>query len=128
MRVIGGHSIRNEDMVFGYAVTGVIDPHRIWRNVGAQPGDALLFTKPLGTGVITTALKKDRATPSDRRCHLGNDNPESRRRGALHEMKEKSEATSHPCCDRCNRIQPAGSRREMALGDPGQEFRRLHSK
>ena len=61
--VIGGHSVRNEDMLFGYAVTGVIDPRRIWRNVGALAGDALLFTKPLGTGVITTALKKDAATP-----------------------------------------------------------------
>src|ERR1700741_1603092 len=58
--VIGGHSIRNEDMLFGYAVTGVVNPQRVWRNVGAKPGDALLFTKPLGTGVITTALKKDR--------------------------------------------------------------------
>src|SRR5450432_4026086 len=61
--VIGGHSIRNEDMLFGYAVTGVIDPNRIWRNVGARTSDVLLFTKPLGTGVITTALKADRATP-----------------------------------------------------------------
>src|SRR5271168_5001928 len=60
--VIGGHSIRNDDMLFGYAVTGVIDPQRVWRNVGARAGDALLFTKPLGTGVITTALKKDVAT------------------------------------------------------------------
>jgi selenide,water dikinase len=60
--VIGGHSIRNEDMLFGYAVTGLIDPRRVWRNVGAREGDVLLFTKPLGTGVITTALKKDRAT------------------------------------------------------------------
>src|SRR5271155_2137803 len=60
--VIGGHSIRNEDMLFGYAVTGLIDPKRVWRNVGARPGDVLLFTKPLGTGVITTALKKDRAS------------------------------------------------------------------
>lgn len=60
--VIGGHSIRNEDMLFGYAVTGTIHPGRVWRNVGAQPGDVLLFTKPLGTGVITTALKKDRAS------------------------------------------------------------------
>src|SRR2546425_11785179 len=59
--VIGGHSIRNEDMLFGYAVTGVINPQRVWRNVGARRGDVLLFTKPLGTGVITTALKKDRA-------------------------------------------------------------------
>src|SRR5579864_4292526 len=61
--VIGGHSIRNEDMLFGYAVTGTIHPQRIWRNVGARAGDVLLFTKPLGTGVITTALKKDRAKP-----------------------------------------------------------------
>jgi selenide, water dikinase len=60
--VIGGHSIRNEEMLFGYAVTGVIEPQRIWRNVGALAGDALLFTKPLGTGVITTALKKGAAT------------------------------------------------------------------
>jgi len=60
--VIGGHSIRNEDMLFGYAVTGVIDPRRVWRNVGARAGDVLLFTKSLGTGVITTALKKDCAT------------------------------------------------------------------
>src|SRR5271168_3696839 len=61
--VIGGHSIRNEDMLFGYAVTGVVNPDRVWRNVGARTGDALLFTKPLGTGVITTALKKDCAAP-----------------------------------------------------------------
>src|SRR4030088_1169175 len=54
--VIGGHSIRNEDMLFGYAVTGVVNPKRVWRNVGAQRGDQLIFTKPLGTGVITTAL------------------------------------------------------------------------
>lgn len=60
--VIGGHSIRDDDLKFGYAVTGVIHPARVWRNVGAQPGDALLLTKPLGTGVITTALKKGRAS------------------------------------------------------------------
>ncbi len=47
----------------GYAITGVIDPRRVWRNVGARTGDTLLFTKPLGTGVITTALKKNCATP-----------------------------------------------------------------
>jgi selenide,water dikinase len=60
--VIGGHSIRNEDMLFGYAVTGIINPQQVWRNVGARTGDVLLFTKPLGTGVITTALKKNSAT------------------------------------------------------------------
>jgi len=59
--VVGGHSIRDDDMKFGYAVTGVINPQRVWRNVGAQPGDVLLLTKPIGTGVISTALKKNRA-------------------------------------------------------------------
>jgi selenide,water dikinase len=62
--VIGGHSIRDEEIKFGYAVTGVINPKRVWRNFGAQPGDVLLLTKPLGTGVIATALKKDRASPA----------------------------------------------------------------
>jgi len=59
--VIGGHSIRDEEITFGYAVTGIINPQRVWRNVGAQPGDALLLTKPIGTGVSSTALKKGRA-------------------------------------------------------------------
>ena len=59
--VIGGHSIRNEDIQFGYAVTGVIDPLKVWRNVGAQTNDVLLLTKALGTGVISTALKNERA-------------------------------------------------------------------
>ncbi len=61
--VIGGHSVRDEELKFGYAVTGLIDPRRVWRNVGAQPGDALLLSKPLGTGVIATALKSGRASP-----------------------------------------------------------------
>jgi selenide,water dikinase len=61
--VIGGHSIRNDDIQFGYAVTGIIHPHRVWRNVGARAGDVLLLTKAIGTGVLSTALKKDRATP-----------------------------------------------------------------
>ena len=59
--VVGGHSIRDDEMKFGYAVTGVINPARVWRNVGARPGNALLLTKALGTGVIATALKKNRA-------------------------------------------------------------------
>jgi selenide, water dikinase len=56
--VIGGHSIRDEETKFGYSVTGLIDPSRIFTNGGAQPGDKLLFTKSLGTGVISTAIKK----------------------------------------------------------------------
>ena len=56
--VIGGHSIRDDETKFGYAVTGLIDPNRIFANQGAKPGDRLLFTKSLGTGVISTAIKK----------------------------------------------------------------------
>jgi selenide, water dikinase len=56
--VVGGHSIRDDELKFGYAVTGVIHPQKVWKNVGALPGDVLLFTKPLGTGVIATALKQ----------------------------------------------------------------------
>jgi selenide,water dikinase len=60
--VVGGHSIRDDDLKFGYAVTGVINPQRVWRNVGAVPADTLLLTKAIGTGVISTALKKNRAS------------------------------------------------------------------
>jgi selenide, water dikinase len=60
--VVGGHSIRDEELKFGYAVTGLIHPEKVWRNVGARAGDALIFTKALGTGVITTALKRGQAS------------------------------------------------------------------
>src|ERR1700683_4884606 len=59
--VIGGHSVRDEEMKFGYSVTGLIDPARVLTNGGAMPGDRLLFTKALGTGVISTAIKKKAA-------------------------------------------------------------------
>ena len=56
--VIGGHSIRDDETKFGYAVTGVVDPSRVLTNGGAKVGDRLLLTKSLGTGVISTAIKK----------------------------------------------------------------------
>jgi selenide,water dikinase len=59
--VVGGHSIRDEETKFGYSVTGLIDPSRIFTNGGAKPGDRLLFTKSLGTGVISTAIKRGTA-------------------------------------------------------------------
>jgi selenide,water dikinase len=62
--VIGGHSIRDEETKFGYSVTGVVHPKKILANVGAKAGDALLFTKALGTGVISTAIKKGKAQPA----------------------------------------------------------------
>ena len=61
--VIGGHSLIDAELKYGMAVTGVIHPDRVIRNVGVKEGDALVLTKPLGTGIITTALKKRKATP-----------------------------------------------------------------
>jgi selenide, water dikinase len=60
--VIGGHSIGDDEIKFGYAVTGVVDPRRVFANRGAKPGDRLVLTKRLGTGVISTALKKQKAS------------------------------------------------------------------
>jgi selenide, water dikinase len=61
--VLGGHSVRDTEMKFGYAVTGLVDPARVYTNAGARAGDVLLFTKALGTGVITTALKQGKSDP-----------------------------------------------------------------
>jgi selenide, water dikinase len=62
--VLGGHSIRDVETKFGYAVTGLIHPGQVLTNGGAKPGDALILTKALGTGVISTAIKKGQAQKS----------------------------------------------------------------
>jgi selenide,water dikinase len=62
--VIGGHSIRDEEIKFGYAVTGSVHPDRILANGGAKAGDVLVLTKALGTGVISTAIKQGKAEPA----------------------------------------------------------------
>jgi selenide,water dikinase len=60
--VIGGHSIGDEEIKFGYAVTGLIDPQRMLTNAAARPGDRVILTKRIGTGIISTALKQGRAS------------------------------------------------------------------
>ena len=60
--LIGGHSVDNEQIMFGYSVTGVIHPDKIATNSGARPGDVIILTKPIGTGVISTGIKKGRAS------------------------------------------------------------------
>ena len=62
--IIGGHSIRDEETKFGYSVTGLIHPKKIYQNAGAKAGDKLILTKALGTGVISTAIKKGKAEQS----------------------------------------------------------------
>ncbi len=63
--VLGGHSVADEEIKFGYAVTGTVHPRRVKANAGARAGDALVFTKRLGTGVISTALKRGMARDAD---------------------------------------------------------------
>jgi selenide,water dikinase len=62
--VVGGHSIDDAEPKMGYAVAGLVHPARIWRNTGAHPGDALVLTKPIGTGIISTAIKQAAAPPA----------------------------------------------------------------
>ena len=61
--LLGGHTVTDTEIKFGYAITGEIDPARLLTNATARPGDHLLLTKPIGTGIIATALKFGRATP-----------------------------------------------------------------
>ena len=57
--LVGGHSIEDDEPKYGLSVMGLVSPDKIWRNVGAKPGDVLILTKPLGIGILTTALKED---------------------------------------------------------------------
>jgi len=60
--IVGGHTIEDDEPKYGMAVTGTIDPQRIVTNAGARPGDTLILTKPIGTGILASALKKDAIT------------------------------------------------------------------
>lgn len=60
--VIGGHSVDDSEIKIGYAVTGIVDPQRVIKNMGAKPGDKIILTKPLGTGAICTAIKRGKAS------------------------------------------------------------------
>jgi len=61
--LVGGHSVDNEQIMFGYSVTGIIDPNHVATNAGAKPGDMIILTKPIGTGVISTGIKRAKASP-----------------------------------------------------------------
>lgn len=120
--VIGGHSVRNEDMLFGYSVTGLVDPKRVWKNVGARSGDVLLVTKPLGTGVISTALKKEKASAPSVMAAIKS--MSSLNRGAADALREiqaqeKWRDAIHATTD-ITGFGLLGHAREMALGNPAQ--------
>ncbi len=120
--VIGGHSVRNEDVLFGYAVTGLINPKRIWKNVGARAGDVLLFTKALGTGVISTALKNGKAAADAVSSAIHSMSTLNRSSAeALHEIEAHAsyENAIHAVTD-VTGFGLLGHAREMALGNPAK--------
>ncbi len=122
--VIGGHSIRNEDVLFGYSVTGLIHPKQVWKNVGARPGDALLFTKALGTGVISTAIKKEKASAESVAAAIHSMTTLNRAAAeALHAIQEqpKWRDAIHAVTD-VTGFGLLGHAREMALGNPQQNL------
>jgi selenide, water dikinase len=117
--VIGGHSVRNEDIQFGYAVSGVVNPLQIWRNVGAQINDVLLFTKSIGTGVISTALKKDRASEESLAAAIASMSQLNRAAAdALHELDTKAGPHVLHAVTDVTGFGLLGHAREMALGNP----------
>jgi len=116
--VIGGHSIRNDDIQFGYAVTGVINPLLVWRNVGAQTNDVLLLTKALGTGVIATALKNERAEKAALDAAIAS--MTELNRAAAEALRELELQAGVRCVHAVTDITGfglLGHAREMALGD-----------
>lgn len=117
--VIGGHSIRNDDIQFGYAVTGTIHPKKIWRNVGAQPKDVILLTKPIGTGLISTALKRERAAKASVDAAITSMSKLNRAAAeALQELAAKKNAQAIHAVTDVTGYGVLGHAREMALGDP----------
>jgi selenide, water dikinase len=117
--VIGGHSIRNDDILFGYAVTGVINPKQIWRNVGARTNDVLLFTKSIGTGVLSTATKNNRIDRTSLDAAIAS--MTKLNRDAAHALRALELETNTECIHAVTDVTGfslLGHAREIALGDP----------
>lgn len=107
--ILGGHSVSEDEIKFGYAVTGLIDPARVWTNAGAQLGDLLVFTKRIGTGVISTALKKGIADASDIQASIQQMLTLNR------EMRDTLETLEVHACTDITGFGLLGHAREMAL-------------
>lgn len=108
--VLGGHSVNDPEPKFGYAVSGLIHPDRVKPNTGARPGDVLVFTKRIGTGVICTALKRGLADPAHVAAAV--ESMTTLNRAACEAMLELD---VHACTD-VTGFGLIGHAREMALG------------
>lgn len=92
--VIGGHSVDDQEIKFGYAVTGIIHPEKVVKNSGAKEGDVLVLTKPIGTGVISTGIKFEKAAKKTIECAM-----KSMTTSAKHASKKMQEIGANGCTD-----------------------------
>ena len=92
--LVGGHSVRDKELKYGLSVSGLVDPDRVWKNEGALPGDALVLTKAIGTGVLTTARKRDGIDASELGHAIA-----SMRTLNKHAAEAASEHDVHACTD-----------------------------
>lgn len=70
--LVGGHTVEDDVPKYGLSVTGIVNPHKMWTNNGARPGDVLILTKPIGVGIISTAIKGELATPEEEKAAVEN--------------------------------------------------------
>jgi selenide,water dikinase len=95
--LLGGHTVMDQEIKFGYAVTGEVDPARVWTNAGARVGDHLFLTKRIGTGVITTAIKFNRAPPAAAAAAV--ESMTQLNRAAAEALAQLPDGTVHACTD-----------------------------
>ena len=95
--LLGGHTVQDREIKFGYAVTGAIDPARVLTNAGARAGDLLLLTKPIGTGVIGTAIKFERIAANDAASAI--QSMRTLNRAAADALRELPAGAVHACTD-----------------------------
>jgi selenide,water dikinase len=95
--LLGGHTVQDPEIKFGYAVTGEVRPDQVWSNAGARPGDRLILTKPLGTGVIATAIKFDRAPAAVADAAIAS--MAALNRGAADALRAAGPGAVHACTD-----------------------------
>ncbi len=95
--LLGGHTVKDPEVKFGYAVTGAIDPARILSNTGAKPGDVLFLTKPIGTGIVGTAIKFERVAPALAAAAVAS--MQTLNRAAAEALQTLAHGAVHACTD-----------------------------
>ncbi len=95
--LLGGHTVQDSEIKFGYAVTGEVAPSRVWSNAGARPGDAIVLTKAIGTGVVATAIKFARSTPGAVEAAV--QSMLALNAGAASALRSLPQAAVHACTD-----------------------------